>query len=233
MTAINCAGNEAAATPGQLVLLRHGQTVWSVSGQHTGRTDIPLTPAGQDQAEQAGERLCGAFPDGFAAGHVFVSPLRRARQTAAFAGYPQATVLDDLAEWDYGRAEGHTRQQISEASGFAWDVWRDGPRQVGMELAGDWTAMLPGGEQVPVHNGDGETLEEAAARTRAVIARVSPLLEQGHNVLLVAHAHILRILTTQWLGVDPHQGRLLRLDTAHYCVLGSYHDDHVIVHWNC
>ena len=100
MTAINCAGNEAAATPGQLVLLRHGQTVWSVSGQHTGRTDIPLTPAGQDQAEQAGERLCGAFPDGFAAGHVFVSPLRRARQTAALAGYPQATVLDDLAEWD-------------------------------------------------------------------------------------------------------------------------------------
>ncbi|MCF2562273.1 histidine phosphatase family protein [Bifidobacterium boum] len=233
MTAINCAGNEAAATPGQLVLLRHGQTVWSVSGQHTGRTDIPLTPAGQDQAEQAGERLCGAFPDGFAAGHVFVSPLRRARQTAALAGYPQATVLDDLAEWDYGRAEGHTRQQISEASGFAWDVWRDGPRQVDMGLAGDWTAMLPGGEQVPVHNGDGETLEEAAARTRAVIARVSPLLEQGHNVLLVAHAHILRILTTQWLGVDPHQGRLLRLDTAHYCVLGSYHDDHVIVHWNC
>ena len=233
MTAINCAGNEAAATPGQLVLLRHGQTVWSVSGQHTGRTDIPLTPAGQDQAEQAGKRLCGAFPDGFAAGHVFVSPLRRARQTAALAGYPQATVLDDLAEWDYGRAEGHTRQQISEASGFAWDVWRDGPRQVGMELADDWTAMLPGGEQVPVHNGDGETLEEAAARTRAVIARVSPLLEQGHNVLLVAHAHILRILTTQWLGIDPHQGRLLRLDTAHYCVLGSYHDDHVIVHWNC
>ena len=93
--------------------------------------------------------------------------------------------------------------------------------------------MLPGGEQVPVHNGDGETLEEAAARTRAVIARVSPLLEQGHNVLLVAHAHILRILTTQWLGIDPHQGRLLRLDTAHYCVLGSYHDDHVIAHWNC
>lgn len=233
MTAINCAGNEAPQSPGRLVLLRHGQTVWSVSGQHTGRTDIPLTQDGQDQARQVGERLRGAFPQGFAAGHVFVSPLRRARQTAALAGYPEATVLDGLAEWDYGRAEGHTRRQISEASGFAWDVWRDGPRQVSMELAGDWTATLPGGEQVPVHNGEGETLEAASARTRAVIAEVSPLLEQGHDVLLVAHAHILRILTTQWLGVDPYQGRLLRLDTAHYCVLGTYHEDHVIVHWNC
>ena len=232
MTAIHIPGDDATKQ-GHLILLRHGQTVWSVSGQHTGRTDIPLTPTGQDQARQAGARLLQAFPQGFAPDHVFVSPLRRARQTAALAGYPQATVLDGLAEWDYGRAEGHTRQQISEASGFAWDVWRDGPSRVSMELAGDWTATLPGGEQVPVHNGEGETVAEAAERTRGVIRQVSAALDDGHDVLLVAHAHILRILTTQWLGVDPHDGRLLRLDTAHYCVLGQYHGDHVIVHWNC
>ena len=80
---------------------------------------------------------------------------------------------------------------------------------------------------------EGETLAEAAERTRGVIRQVSAALDDGHDVLLVAHAHILRILTTQWLGVDPHDGRLLRLDTAHYCVLGQYHGDHVIVHWNC
>ena len=112
MTAIHLPGDDATKQ-GHLVLLRHGQTVWSVSGQHTGRTDIPLTPTGQDQARQAGARLLQVFPQGFAPDHVFVSPLRRARQTAALAGYPQATVLDGLAEWDYGRAEGHTRQQIS------------------------------------------------------------------------------------------------------------------------
>lgn len=87
--------------------------------------------------------------------------------------------------------------------------------------------------QVPVHNGPGETVEEAAARTREAIATVKPLLDAGNDVLLVAHAHVLRILTSQWLGVDPHFARLLRLDTAHYCVLSQYKGDNVIEHWNC
>ena len=79
----------------------------------------------------------------------------------------------------------------------------------------------------------GETVEEAAARTREAIAAVKPLLDAGNDVLLVAHAHVLRILTSQWLGVDPHFARLLRLDTAHYCVLSQYKGDNVIEHWNC
>ena len=62
---------------------------------------------------------------------------------------------------------------------------------------------------------------------------VMPLLNAGHDVLLVAHAHVLRILTSQWLDVDPHFARLLRLDTAHYCVLSQYKGDNVIEHWNC
>jgi broad specificity phosphatase PhoE len=234
MTENRFGGKDASvAAPGRLVLLRHGQTVWSESGQHTGRTDIPLTETGRLQAEEAGERLRAAFPNGFDAGCMFASPLRRARQTATLAGYGDHKILPEIAEWDYGRAEGRTRQQVSEASGFAWDVWRDGPRSLNPGLEGDWIETMPSGEQVPVHNGPGETVEEVAARTRDAIEQVLPLLNAGHDVLLVAHAHILRILTSQWLGVDPHFARLLRLDTAHYCILSQYKGDNVIERWNC
>ena len=213
MTETQLGGNAASAiTPGRLVLLRHGQTVWSESGQHTGRTNIPLTDIGCDQARAAGERLREAFPQGFAQGCMFASPLRRAQQTAQLAGYGDFKVLPEIAEWDYGRAEGRTRQDVSAAGGFAWDVWRDGPRSLPESLEGDWVETLPNGE---------------------AIATVKPLLDAGNDVLLVAHAHVLRILTSQWLGVDPHFARLLRLDTAHYCVLSQYKGDNVIEHWNC
>ena len=234
MTETQLGGNAASAiTPGRLVLLRHGQTVWSESGQHTGRTNIPLTDIGCDQARAAGERLREAFPQGFAQGCMFASQLRRAQQTAQLAGYGEVDVLPELADWDDGRAEGRTRQEVSAVGGFAWDVWRDGPQALPESLEGDWIETLPNGEQVPVHNGPGETVEEAAARTREAIATVKPLLDAGNDVLLVAHAHVLRILTSQWLGVDPHFARLLRLDTAHYCVLSQYKGDNVIEHWNC
>ncbi len=234
MTETQLRSNEASKTvPGRLVLLRHGQTVWSESGQHTGRTNIPLTEIGRRQAEDAGTRLRDAFPDGFDAGCVFASPLRRAQQTSQLAGFDGFEVLPQIAEWDYGRAEGRTRQQVSEAGGFAWDVWRDGPRSLPEDLEGDWVETLPNGEQVPVHNGPGETVEDVAARTRDGIASVLPILNDGHDVLLVAHAHVLRILTSQWLGVDPHFARLLRLDTAHYCILSQYKGDNVIERWNC
>ena len=94
-------------------------------------------------------------------------------------------MLPEIAEWDYGRAEGRTRQDVSAAGGFAWDVWRDGPRSLPESLEGDWVETLPNGEQVPVHNGPGETVEEAAARTREAIATVKPLLDAGNDVLLV------------------------------------------------
>ncbi|WP_152210215.1 histidine phosphatase family protein [Bifidobacterium cebidarum] len=217
---------------GFLVLLRHGQTVWSESGQHTGRTDIPLTETGRQQAVDAGRRLREIFPAGFAPDCVFSSPLKRARQTAELAGFEHCGVLNGIAEWDYGRAEGRTRQQVSKASGFDWDIWRDGPRSLSTDLEGDWVETLPSGEKVPVHNGEGETLEEAATRAKGAIDEVLPLLRSGNNVLLVAHAHILRILTSQWLGVDPHFARLLRLDTAHYSILSVYKGDHVIERWN-
>ena len=86
----------------------------------TGRTNIPLTDIGCDQARAAGERLREAFPQGFAQGCMFASPLRRAQQTAQLAGYGDFDVLPEIAEWDYGRAEGRTRQEVSAVGGFAW-----------------------------------------------------------------------------------------------------------------
>ncbi|MDF7640805.1 histidine phosphatase family protein [Bifidobacterium sp. ESL0784] len=223
---------EGASKPGYLVLLRHGQTAWSVSGQYTGRTDVPLNEEGRRQALEGGKRLRGAFPDGFGRGHIFSSPLRRARETAQLAGYSDFETLDDLMEWDYGPAEGRRREEVGAVLGHDWCVWDEGPEVLPARMQGDWVCTLPDSGKVDVHSGAGETVDEAAARARRVIGKVTPLMLAGHNVLLVAHAHILRIVTTQWLRADPHSGRFLRLDTAHHSVLGYYKDDPVIIHWN-
>lgn len=147
-----------AATAGRLVLLRHGQTVWSESGQHTGRTDIPLTAEGERQARDAGTRIQTAFPQGFGENCVYASPLKRAQQTASLAGFAPRT-LPALAEWDYGRAEGRTRQTIAQLHGGSWELWNDGPDALSPTMEGDWTETLPDGEQVPVHNGPGRVAE--------------------------------------------------------------------------
>ncbi|HEV7259143.1 MAG TPA: histidine phosphatase family protein [Bosea sp. (in: a-proteobacteria)] len=109
------------AAPLQIYLVRHGQTEWSLSGQHTGRTDIPLTAHGEDEARALEARFSRL---GFA--HVLTSPRQRARQTARLAGLgAQATVEADLAEWDYGDYEGQRSVEI-RAGRPDWDILRDG-----------------------------------------------------------------------------------------------------------
>ncbi|WP_455588108.1 histidine phosphatase family protein, partial [Bifidobacterium sp.] len=107
--------NSAPQIFGDLVLLRHGQTLWSESGQYTGRTDIPLTEVGREQARAAGKRLRAMFPRGFEPCDVYTSDLRRAMTTAELAGFTEHEVTADLEEWDYGRAEGRTRSQLFDA----------------------------------------------------------------------------------------------------------------------
>jgi broad specificity phosphatase PhoE len=111
---------------------RHGETAWSLSGQHTGRTDLPLTPNGERNAKRLGERLKGLT---FA--KVFTSPLHRASRTCALAGFGAVAEIDtDLVEWDYGEYEGRTSAEI-QAQTPTWDLFRDGchrgesPAQVG------------------------------------------------------------------------------------------------------
>ena len=90
-------------------LVRHGETEWSLSGRHTGRNDIPLTPRGEQNARDVGERLRGKS---FTA--VFTSPLQRTRKTCELAGYPKADALPDLMEWNYGTYEGLTQKEIDK-----------------------------------------------------------------------------------------------------------------------
>lgn len=228
----NSTMNDNARRYGTLVLLRHGQTRWSESGQYTGRTNIPLTDVGVRQAHDAGERLHTLFPDGFADGDVYSSDLRRAVTTAHEAGFASPMLMSDLEEWDYGRAEGRTREELFAALGEEWDVWADGPTSLAAHLAGERVEVFPDGEEITIVNGPGETVDDAAARARRVIDQVMPALAAGRDVLCVAHAHILRILTTQWLGVEPRFGRHLKLDTAHICALSVYKGDRVIWKWN-
>jgi broad specificity phosphatase PhoE len=113
-------------------LARHGETAWSLSGQHTGRTDLPLTERGQRNARQLGERL-----KGFNFAKVFTSPLQRAARTCELAGFGSVAELDrDLLEWDYGQYEGRRSEEIRRERPD-WQLFRDGgpggetPAQVG------------------------------------------------------------------------------------------------------
>lgn len=184
-----------------LWLARHGETAWSLSGQHTGRTDLPLT--------ERGERQAGALADplrALAFAMVLTSPSRRAVRTAELAGFGNlAEIEPDLAEWDYGQYEGRRTAEIF-AERPDWQLFRDG---------------CPGGESA----------DQVGARADRVIQRV----RAAHgNVLLFSSAHILRVLTARWLGLEAAAGRFFVLGTASLSRLGYEHNlaEPVIRLWN-
>jgi broad specificity phosphatase PhoE len=194
---------------GDVVVVRHGQTEWSRSGQHTGVTDLPLLPDG----EEDGRRLRPVLAERRIS-HAFVSPLTRARRTAELAGLMDGGVdsrIDpDLVEVDYGAYEGRTTKEISAELGRPWSLWADG--------------TVPG-------DTPGESLEQVAKRVDRVLDKVRPLLADG-DVVLVAHGHVLRILTARWLGLGPEAGALFPLSTGRYGVLGHEHSWSALTGWN-
>jgi broad specificity phosphatase PhoE len=194
---------------GQLILLRHGETEWSASGRHTGRTDIPLDAHGEAAAAKLAPLLARRR-----IGAVLTSPASRAVRTAELAGLHHPVVDLDLQEWDYGGYEGRTSEQI-RAERPGWYLWRDG--------------VTPGDEAHP-----GETVGQVGGRADAVLGRVRPLLADpdSADVVLVAHGHLLRVLAARWLGLEPDAGRLLRLDTGTASLLGAEHEHPVLVRWN-
>lgn len=191
---------------GELTLVRHGETEWSKAGRHTGRTDVPLTAAGEVNAAALAPALARRKIRA-----VFTSPASRAVRTAELAGLAGARPDPDLQEWDYGGYEGRTTAQI-RAQHPGWYLWQDG--------------IIPGDAAHP-----GETVDQVGDRADLVLSRVRPLLDAG-DVALVAHGHVLRVLTARWLGLAPAGGRLFRLDTGTLCTLGSEHDKPVIQSWN-
>ena len=191
---------------GDLIVLRHGETEWSLAGRHTGRTDVPLTPRGEAAAAALAPMLARC--------HIvaaFSSPAQRAARTAELAGLTDVKQDPDLWEWDYGGYEGLTSSQIREQRP-AWYLWQDG--------------VIPGDAAHP-----GETVQQVGARVDRVLARVEPLLADG-DVVLVAHGHVLRVLAARFLQLEPADGRLFRLDTGTVSTLGREHTEPVVVSWN-
>ncbi|MFB6604525.1 histidine phosphatase family protein [Streptomyces noursei] len=188
----------------RILLARHGQTEWSVSGRHTGRTDIPLLDEGRQGAKLLGERLHRAPWDGLPGVEVRTSPLVRAKETCELAGFgARAQEWDALLEVDYGAYEGLTPAQI-KADRPDWLIWRDG---------------------VPA----GETLAEVSARADEVVdwARSA-----DRDVLVFAHGHVLRVLGARWLGLDVSFAARLRLAPTSLSVLGWAYGEPAVVSWN-
>lgn len=187
----------------RLVIVRHGETEWSASGQHTGSTDIPLTAGGEAAARRLGDQLKAL---GLAPVRVLSSPRQRALATARLAGLgANLEVTDLLQELDYGAYEGRTTADIREERP-TWDLFRD---------------ACPGGE----------TLESAGERADRLLAQLAP--EEGSgDVAVVGHGHFSRILGARYIGLAAADARYLALSTASISVLGHEHEWRAIMLWN-
>jgi probable phosphoglycerate mutase len=177
----------------RLVLLRHGETEWSKSGQHTGRTEVELTEAGQTQAKLAGGVL-GELK--LVDPLVISSPRQRSLTTAQLAGLSVDEESELLAEWDYGSYEGLTTEQIQETVPD-WLVWTHG---------------CPGGE----------TVEQVSARADAAVATALEPMET-RDVVFVSHGHFSRAVITRWVELPLIDGSRFGMITASIAVCGFEH----------
>lgn len=184
----------------RIYLGRHGETAWTISRQHTGRTDLPLTDGGRVEAEHVRQRLLDRCED--PAGcplpdHIFSSPLKRASETAAIAtGGRKIELWDDLMEWDYGDYEGLTTKEIQQTKP-GWNIFVDG---------------APGGESVA----------EIGARADRVVARLRSM--DAPEVFVFSHGHFLRVVMARWLEQPVKAGAFFVLSTAAVVVLGYEHN---------
>lgn len=195
------------APRGSLWLLRHGDTEWAAAGRHTGRTDIPLSPAGELTARARRSDI-----DGHSFALILSSPLQRAIRTAELAGAIPDALDPDLVEWDYGAWEGRTTTEIrEELQDPHWTIW-DAP--------------------IPPGATPGEQTEDVGVRAQRVIDRCLPHLLAGNDCLLVAHGHLLRMLAATWLDLPARDGRLWALSAGGLSILGWERTQPVISRWN-
>jgi len=177
----------------RLFLLRHGETEWSKSGQHTGRTELDLTETGREQAKLAADALSVLTLDNPL---VVASPRRRAQVTAELAGLKIDEVSPLLSEWDYGDYEGLTTQQIRQQVPD-WLVWTHG---------------CPGGE----------SLQQVSDRADKAIAFALEQME-SRDVLFVGHGHFSRALVTRWVEMEISEGIRFAMVAASIAVCGFEH----------
>ena len=187
----------------ELWLIRHGATEWSASGRHTGRTDVPLSPAGEEAARALRGKLAGVRFD-----LVLSSPLQRARRTAELAGL-DPRLEPGAVEWDYGQAEGLTRGQ---------------PRELTPDWS-PWTHPMPGGESLAELGARADQLLESLRQ------RAEPFGAEA-RILLVAHGHFLRVLSARWMEQPPALGQRLPMEPATVSVLGYDRETPVLERWN-
>lgn len=201
----------------EIWLVRHGETAWSKSGQHTSLTDLPLTEQGRASAAALQSRLAGQHFD-----LVLTSPLRRARETAELAGFADAVVEPGLVEWNYGAGEGLTSAQIREVIPD-WRIWTHGAPQL-------QRGLLPvAGDVAPVEQ-PGESLHDVTIRLASLIAR---LTQADHErVLMFAHGHILRAFAALWCAMPVASGSHFPLETGAVSVLGFEKTTPALIHWN-
>ena len=180
-------------TSGRVFLLRHGETEWSRSGKHTGRTDVPLTERGRELAAAAG-RLIATLRADTTPALVLTSPRTRAQDTARLAGFRVDAVDERLAEWDYGEYEGRTTPEIRETVP-GWTVW---------------THPHPGGE----------TPQDVTERADSLLVDARARLGSG-DVVLVGHGHFSRVLVARWIGLPATDGVRFAMEAAGWAVLGD------------
>ena len=218
----------------RVFLARHGETEWSISGQHTGRSDINLTPHGEQVMRQLAPSIVGIgngkLVDPTKLNHIFVSPRIRSQRTLQImlehipddqkAGIPQVEILQECREWDYGAYEGLKTHEI-RAQRPDWDIWRDG---------------TPDHPERPTEL-PGESAQHMSDRIDSVIAKIRDLQSthvdkrnQGHDVghktcdvLLVCHGHFNRVFIARWLGLPLTNGRLFEMDPGGMAVLSYAH----------
>jgi probable phosphoglycerate mutase len=192
-------------TNGRIFVLRHGETEWSATGQHTSFTDLPLTERGRRLALASGQILAtirGTYADPFVL--ALSSPRKRALDTAKLAGL-SPEIDDTLVEWNYGDYEGLTTPQIRETVPD-WSVWTHG-------------------------NKNGESIEQVGERADTVLHRCREALSGG-DVVLTGHGHFSRVLTARWLNLPVSAGVGFKLNAGGLIVFGHDRDSPSIDHAN-
>ncbi|GAA5989408.1 hypothetical protein JCM11641_004819 [Rhodosporidiobolus odoratus] len=201
----------------RVFVVRHGETEWSLSGQHTGLTDLPLTDHGVDVVSSLGKRIVGPgkILDPTHIKHAFVSPRQRAQKTYNLlfdsipeSERPEKTDEDGVREWDYGVCEGKTTKEIRGELGETWDIWTDG---------------CP----------EGESAQEMSDRCDRMIEKIVDVTNSHHgnegnpdchgDILIVSHGHFSRCFLTRWCKLPLTDGRIFVADVGALHVVGFQH----------